>query len=261
MGGLGRWRLVLEQLPVYDPFVQALTSLSRNVRAERGDPLPYLDWPTTRTQTSWAPKKFRQQSRQAWRRLAEQCGEPEICRLDTTEEIFAHLAGYHDVFDARERELGRPSALRDPAIAATKQLVLRRLGDEGLLQAWELRVSGELIAYYIAIRVGTTQRMWDGRMTPGLAHVSPGTILMAHILQEWHRDPAIRQVDFMRGSNKFKCRLSSGEVDTQRLRAWSTPRLAKVELALTKFDQHNRQLVRAARDHSPAVARIIRRFR
>ncbi|MDQ2849435.1 MAG: GNAT family N-acetyltransferase [Actinomycetota bacterium] len=261
LAGLGRWRLDLEQLPVHDPFVEALIALGLNTRLAPSDPLPYLIWPTTRTPTNWAPKKFRQQSRQAHRHLTEQHGETEICKLDTTNDILAHLPEYHDVFDARERELGRPSALRAPGIAATKVKVLQRLGNQQRLQAWELRVRGELIAYYITIQVGTTRRMWDGRMAPGLAHVSPGTILMAQVLQEWQRDPRITRVDFMRGSNEFKHRLSTGEINTQRLRAWSSPRLATIEIALTKFDHHNRRIVRAARDRSPALAKIIRQLR
>ncbi|XAS77173.1 GNAT family N-acetyltransferase [Dermatophilaceae bacterium Sec6.4] len=261
LGGLGRWRLDLEQLPDSDPFVDALGALCPSDRLESGDPLPYLTWAATRTATNWAPKKFRQQSRQAQRRLTQECGEPSILTLDTTDEVLDHLGGYHEVFDARERELGRPSAIRDPAIAATKEAVLRRLGDQHLLQAWELRVGTELIAYYITLQVGSTRRMWDGRMTPGLAHVSPGTILMAHVLQTWHGDPSIERVDFMRGSNEFKKRLSAGEVGTQRLRAWSTPGLAGAETALTTADHHTRRVIRTARDRSPALAGLIRRLR
>lgn len=261
LSGLRRWRLDLEQLPLNDPFVEALGGLCPVAALDSGDPLPYLDRPETRTPTNWAPKKFRQQSRQAHRRLTEERGEPRICVIGTTDRILDRLGCYHSVFHAREQELGRPSALRDSGIAATKQRVLRRLGDQGLLQAWELRVGEELIAYYITVQVGTTRRIWDGRMAPGLAHVSPGTVLMAHVLQEWHRDPCIQRVDFMRGGNEFKRRLSNGQIETRRLRAWSSPRLAATDTSLAALEDHGRRLVRGARDRSPTVARVIRWLR
>ena len=251
------WRCELELLPVGDPVVAELAGLSPFAQTTADDPTPQVIWPTERTERTWAAKKTRQRTRTAQRRADESGRDWSVTRATEASEVLAALPATLDLRLERELELGRSDSLADTRQRAAHVELCESLATRRVLELWQLHVDGALGAYLLAARDGDMIRLVDGRIHPEAEDLSPGVILHGQALQAWHADPSITGVDLGRGLTNFKRSLRTQDIDSEATVLWSHPALARLEHQRAAAVEGARSALRAAREHSPAVARAV----
>jgi CelD/BcsL family acetyltransferase involved in cellulose biosynthesis len=246
----GPWYLDLEQLPHRDPVAARLLQVLPAAISVPGAPLPYLTIPERLPAGKYAPKKFRQQTRAAQRRF-DAAGVTTVQRsVQDPGEIRRLLPQVRQVRLARDHALGRVSDLDDEALTRFWERAALALAERGELEATTLHADGDLAAYCLGMRDGSTYRLWDGRINPVWAPQWPGQLLYGQLLERLVVDGTCRQIDFMRGSTAFKHRLTQTALQRDHLQAASSMAVLAAVLAPGRA----RSAARALKQRSPALS-------
>lgn len=103
----------------------------------------------------------------------------------------------------RWRAAGAPGVLADPTVRAFHQIAAPRLIEAGLLSIPVLYIAGQPAAACYVLH-GTHRRyLYLSGYDPKFQYESPGTILLAHIVETAMQD-GVRELHFLRGDEPYK---------------------------------------------------------
>ena len=114
--------------------------------------------------------------------------------------------------------------LDDPEEADFYQEVLVRHADKWRVLA--VRIDDGLAGYAICLRDDRTLRVWDNRVSPDWGRYSAGLIANAEVVVSAGADPAVTEVDWGCGVQRYKTSMSSDLMTGDDLMAWSSVLLA-----------------------------------
>jgi CelD/BcsL family acetyltransferase involved in cellulose biosynthesis len=157
----------------------------------------------------------RRKLRVAERRLAE-AGEVRVSRADasTVHEILDALADLHA---ARWRDRRQPGVLSDANVRAFHHDAAEGLARRGVLRLLCLSLAGRPVAVLYGFARGDRWYSYLDGFDPALADMSPGTVLVAHAMQQAIGDGQ-RAFDFLRGREAYKYAWGATDEHTYRLR-------------------------------------------
>ena len=172
--------------------------------------------------------KTRQSLRTARNRLAKIDGG-SVVRIDRGPGVCEQLDDIERVHRRRDRALGRDSDLDHPSQRRFWHDVLSAYGERSEVEIGRLQIAGELAAYTVSFLDGSSYRLWDTRIDPARAFVSPGRVLLADLIERLRAEGAWSEFDFMRGEEDYKRRMSDDAVPAENLRGWSSATLRRLE--------------------------------
>lgn len=213
----GRWDTAdFRDLPADSPLLAA--PLPDGVAAEVGDdaPCPVLPLPERIDELGDAvPRGFLKKARYARRRLERETEVTFEAADDASfAELFDALVGLHA---ARWAERGEPGVLGDPAVLAFHREAARGLLGHGLLRLYGMRIGGRIVAAHYGFAAKGTAFYYLGGFDPALEKHSPGTVMVAHAIEEAVREGA-REFDFLRGAEDYKYAWGAADRPQRRLR-------------------------------------------
>lgn len=200
-----RERWVLHAVPAASPTVRALPALAGSCSVfatiEREERCPVLSLPP-----SWdaylasLSGKHRHELTRKIRRFERDVPDGRVVSVQTATEVAARLgdflklhrasrAGKAKFMDARMESFFRAAI---PALAARDGVRL-----------WLLEAGDEPIASFICLEWDDTVGLYNSGFAPGRAAVSPGLVLLSHVI----RDAIARRrprFDFLRGEERYK---------------------------------------------------------
>jgi CelD/BcsL family acetyltransferase involved in cellulose biosynthesis len=136
------------------------------------------------------------------RNRAEKRGELNIRSLRDSDgrELLAELIRLHGIcWESR----GEPGVLADPQVRDFHRNALPRLAEAGLARLYALRIGGDTAAVYYGFLRGGDAYAYVSGFDPAFAHESPGTLLIAHAIEEAIAEGA-REFHFLRGDEAYK---------------------------------------------------------
>lgn len=163
------------------------------------------------------PARLRGELRSDRRRM-ERAGATwfELADRHTLPEYLEALFGLHR---ARWKERDLPGVLASEAVRAFHAEAAPALLARDLLRFHGLRFGGRLVAVLYCLARGETVYYYLGGFDPGLGRFSPGTLLVAHAMEDALRSGA-REFDFLRGGESYKYRWGARDRWNRRLRLW-----------------------------------------
>jgi CelD/BcsL family acetyltransferase involved in cellulose biosynthesis len=213
------WSLRLAQLPVGSPLTPGLQEALAPSHVYEGDPRPVLrldDRPAERllsANTRAALAKARNRIRREGHGL-------EVQWAEDWGQIHPLLDEIVSIHRARDLELRGVSLLDDPEEAEFYQQVFARHAD--LWRVLSVRIDHALAGYAICLRDGGTLRVWDNRVSPGWRRYSAGLIANAEVVVSAGADPAVREVDWGCGLQRYKTSMSNQVMQSEHIVAWSS---------------------------------------
>ncbi|HEU4754100.1 MAG TPA: GNAT family N-acetyltransferase, partial [Armatimonadota bacterium] len=153
-----------------------------------------------------------------YRRRAERCGRVEIeaARPENLDALFAALLRLHA---ARWSERGEGGVLADPRVQRHHRGAAPELLRRGVLQLFALRIDGEIVACYYGLLARGRAYYYLSGFDPAWSHLSPGTLVIGHALEEAVRGGA-RELDFLRGREPYKYFWGAEDHFPARRRLW-----------------------------------------
>lgn len=187
-----------------------------------GEPSPALTLVGGRAGRLPVPASMAQNIRTA-RSRAQRSGRLAYRRADAGSigEALDVLARLHT---RRWSERGLPGVLADGDVIAAHREAAPSLHAAGMLRLYTLRLDDTPIAalYCLADAVPGRERRWFhylGSFEPRHAALSPGTLLIAHAVDEAMREDAVA-FDFLRGAEPYKYRWGAVDQPMFTLRVW-----------------------------------------
>jgi CelD/BcsL family acetyltransferase involved in cellulose biosynthesis len=116
----------------------------------------------------------------------------------TSENLTELLKALLDLHTAAWESSGRPGMLADPAVRAFHRAAAPRLLEAGLLRMYGLCLAGRLIGVWYGFFHKRRLYYYLGGFSPKHQHLSPGTLLIAHAIEDALREGAVC-LDFLRG--------------------------------------------------------------
>jgi CelD/BcsL family acetyltransferase involved in cellulose biosynthesis len=114
---------------------------------------------------------------------------------------------------------GEPGVLQDPAVRSMHREAAPQLQAAGLLRLHALRVDGRIAAVLYCLAHAGTCHYYIGGFDPAVAAISPGTLLVAHALEQARTEGAT-EFDFLRGQEAYKYRWGALDRPMWALRRW-----------------------------------------
>ncbi|HZQ61093.1 MAG TPA: GNAT family N-acetyltransferase [Casimicrobiaceae bacterium] len=170
----------------------------------QAEPCPVLDLRAGRSVEECVPARMVQNLRY-YRRRAERRSPLHFrhAQADSASAMFERLASLHG---ARWSTRNAPGVLASDAVRRAHRETIPALARAGMLRMYEL-VMGERVAaalYGLAdAREGGSFHYYIGGYEPALADVSPGTLLIAHAIEQALVEGA-GTFDFLRGREPYK---------------------------------------------------------
>ncbi|MGE0372608.1 MAG: GNAT family N-acetyltransferase [Gammaproteobacteria bacterium] len=158
------------------------------------------------------PKTMRRDIRQA-RHRAERAGGWSVQRADAA-GFPALLDALIRLHQARWTGRGEEGVLADPRVQDFHRAAGPALLEDGLLRLEALHLRGRIAAVTYALLAERRICFYLGGFDPALGFESPGTILMAHMIEEAAREGR-QEADFLRGGERYK--YAWGGVDRMNL--------------------------------------------
>jgi CelD/BcsL family acetyltransferase involved in cellulose biosynthesis len=193
------------ELPELPPFAQANAlpcPPACEERIEEGEPCPYLPLPERAEALRAALPSRKRRSLAMNRNRAERRGALTFHSLADcpADQLLAELVCLHG---SRWESRGEAGVLSGRSVQGFHQRALPRLTAAGLARLHALRIGNDIAAvYYGFLHNGRAYGYLTG-IDPGFAHESPGTLLLAHVMEEAIREGA-REFDFLRGGEAYK---------------------------------------------------------
>jgi CelD/BcsL family acetyltransferase involved in cellulose biosynthesis len=151
------------------------------------------------------------------RRRLEELGHVDI-RQEHDLPIADLIATFAKLHEARQAELGRQSALTEETNAAFFADAFERFRNQGLLQVWTLHVGDDVGALVVGFKKDGVFYWWNITHNPIYGSGSPGTVLMARVIQACFEDKDIREFDMMRGDTPYKLKWANKSRDLLDIR-------------------------------------------
>jgi CelD/BcsL family acetyltransferase involved in cellulose biosynthesis len=165
------------------------------------DACPVLPLPGSVAELSRCIPSHQFKNLRYYRRRAEQAGGVRLERAENdVDAFFDVLCRFHVArFDARHRRsvLTNDQVLRFHREAA---LELRRLG---VLRLYTLRIGERVAAAFYGFLHRQRAYYYLGGFEPAFAHLSVGTLVIGHAIEEAVREGAV-EFDFLRGQESYK---------------------------------------------------------
>jgi CelD/BcsL family acetyltransferase involved in cellulose biosynthesis len=214
-----RWSMRLLQLPTASGLTRALEEHLGLSRLAAGAPRPVLRLPadpghrilTANTRSALA---------KARNRISREGRELQVGWIAEWPHIQDVLGELVQIHRARDMELRGMTLLDDPPQADFYDQVLTRHAGEWRLLA--VRIDGSLAGYALCLVDRRTLRVWDNRVSPAWRRYSAGLIANAEVVTSAARDPALDEVDWGCGIQRYKTSMSNHLVESETLLAWSS---------------------------------------
>jgi CelD/BcsL family acetyltransferase involved in cellulose biosynthesis len=221
LGKLRRpWRLTVRHLPAQDRVATALAARLPRTTIAPGAVSPALRVGQSRTLRDYVSRNHHQQGRRLRNRMLRDGLDPVIAHLREPGDIMTALPELVAVCRERDIELGRRSAMDDPAAGQFFRRVVEVHAPRRSVALTTLRIDGTLAAYVLCFVDGTTFRMWNSRFHPRWSRYGAG-----HITHDAAVEHALASgcevYDWGRGEEPYKFSLSNDRVRAADLYAWS----------------------------------------
>ncbi len=169
---------------------------------ERGTTCPFLPLAasTQEFRSQLPPRKRR--SLAMSRNRAEKRGELTLHSLrdGDASELLGELIRLHGLcWESR----GVPGVLADPRIQDFHRHAVPRLAEAGLARLYALCIGGDTAAVYYGFLLGDDAYAYLTGFNPAFTYESPGTLLLAHVMEEAIAEGA-REFHFLRGGEAYK---------------------------------------------------------
>lgn len=135
-------------------------------------------------------------------RRAESLGPTRFERASGA-DLDEFLLALERLHGARWHGRGEPGVLADPKVRAFHRLAAPALHEQGCLRLYGLRIGVRLTAVFHTMADRQRLHVYLGGFDPELAQVSPGSLTIAHAVQEAAREGR-REVHFLRGREAYK---------------------------------------------------------
>jgi CelD/BcsL family acetyltransferase involved in cellulose biosynthesis len=190
-------------------------ALAGSVEAE--EPCPVLTLPRTADDLlQTVPRALAQNLRRSTRRARER-GEVvfETAAPDTRRELLAALFHLHA---ARWEARGQRGVL-DERMRRFHETVSCALQERDMLYLHALRIDRRIIAAQYVLQYNRRAYLYITGFDPDFGALSPGALLMSHVLQEALRR-GNNEFDFLRGRERYKYVWGAVDRPQRRLRIW-----------------------------------------
>jgi CelD/BcsL family acetyltransferase involved in cellulose biosynthesis len=217
------WSLRLAQLPTGSPLTLALqTSLEPSI-VDPGSPRPALRLQRGQPPARMLTANTRSALAKARNRIDREGHRLGVEWVEEWRQIRDLLPEIMSIHRARDLELRGVTLLDDPEERDFYQQVLVRHAE--LWRVLVVRIDEALAGYAICLADGGTLRVWDNRVSPDWRRYSAGLIANAEVVVSAGDNPAIDEVDWGCGIQRYKASMSNHVVEAQTLRAWSSAAL------------------------------------
>jgi CelD/BcsL family acetyltransferase involved in cellulose biosynthesis len=125
------------------------------------------------------------------------------------------LAILLDLHAARWRSRGEPGVLASDAVRRFHEQAIEGLAGDGLLRFYVLRIGERTVGAYYGFHHGARAYAYLMGFDPALERISPGTVLLAHAIEQAIREGA-REFHFLRGQEPYKYGWGAGDRWNQR---------------------------------------------
>ena len=221
LGKLRRpWRLTLRHLPAQDRVATALAARLPRATIAPGAVSPALQVGQSHTLRDYVSRNHHQQGRRLRNRMLREGLNPVIAHLREPGDIMTVLPEVVEICRERDKELGRRSAMDDPAAGQFFRRVIEVHAPRRSVALTTLRIDGTLASYVLCFVDGTAFRMWNSRFHPQWSRYGVGHI--AHdAAVEYALASGCEVYDWGRGEEPYKFSLSNDRVRAADLYAWS----------------------------------------
>ncbi|HUP50327.1 MAG TPA: GNAT family N-acetyltransferase [Thermoanaerobaculia bacterium] len=204
------------QLRPSSPLLALEPPVGWSDQVEEHEPCPVIDLDSTLFEGTRLSTHFRKKLRYERRRLEREGGlsfdRPSPASLDAFLEILFQLHA------SRWKQRGLPGVLSDPAAQAFHREAARRMLDAGALRMYAMRAGDRLAAIFYGFAHHHTVYYYLGGFDPVLEKLSPGTVVVAHAIEQAARSGAAA-FDFLRGAEGYKYAWGAANRVTRR-RQW-----------------------------------------
>jgi CelD/BcsL family acetyltransferase involved in cellulose biosynthesis len=171
---------------------------------ERTSPCPVLALPATvEALKDIFPARKRRTLRMV-RNRADRRGAVRMLSLaDRRPE--AMLTDLYRLHALRWRSRGQPGVLDDERVRRFHLRAAPKLAELGVLRLYAIEIAGEIAAVYYGFIRGRCAYGYLTGLDPSFAFESPGTLTIAHAIEEAVREGA-REFHFLRGGEPYKCK-------------------------------------------------------
>jgi CelD/BcsL family acetyltransferase involved in cellulose biosynthesis len=189
----------LPQLRVEDPLNGFRPARLRETRMD-GEPCPGVTWEGSATAETVLPTRL-QSNLRYYRRRLERHARVEFSRVNAAgiDEALSRLIEFHAI---RWGHRGG-GVLGSRAVQTFHREAARRLDASRLLALYTLRLSGRIAAVAYCLQHAPATYYYLGGFEPADADLSPGTLVIAHAIEDTVRRGA-RTFDFLRGQEPYK---------------------------------------------------------
>jgi CelD/BcsL family acetyltransferase involved in cellulose biosynthesis len=177
------------------------------------DPHPVLDL----RDPAAVPKAMRDNVRHC-RSRGERAGTL-ACETADARQVPEFLTALERLHAQRWAQRGEPGVLRDEGVRAMHRDAAPQLQAAGLLRLHALRLGGRIVAVLYCLAHARRVQYYIGGFDPAHAGVAPGTLLVAHAIEQARAEGAER-FDFLRGQEPYKYRWGAVDQPMFALRRW-----------------------------------------
>ena len=214
-----RWDVCdLHQLPPASPLLTAAAPEGLRDEIGPGEPCPVVKLPDSVEELPRRLPRRMAANLRLYRRRAEKSGRVrfERARAETHPTLLDDLLELHG---ARWGERGLPGVLADEAVRRFHQDAAPALLALGILRLYVLRLDERPIAScYGFISKGRACAYLKG-FDPAYARLSPGTLVLGHVLEEAIREGAA-ECDYLRGREPYKQHWGPEDRPTYHRKLW-----------------------------------------
>ena len=193
----------LHAVPAASPTVTALPGLEAavTVTAAVEERCPVVELPAT-----WAEylggltSKHRHELTRKMRRLEREAPDTRVTCLARRSEIEARIGDFLDLH--RRSRVGKERFM-DLAMERFFRRVSAGLADADVVRLWFLDGASGPLASFITLEWDGTVGLYNSGFQPAAAALSPGLVLLAHVVEDAIRRGK-RRFDFLRGEERYK---------------------------------------------------------
>jgi CelD/BcsL family acetyltransferase involved in cellulose biosynthesis len=195
-------RADLESQREGSPWLEASWPLGWQVQQHASEPCTVLALPEAGAPAAQVLSRHRRKRLRYYWRRAEALGPTRI-ELASEADLDEFLTALHQLHSGRWRERGEPGVMADPRVRAFHRLAAPGLLEQESLRLYGLRVGERLVA--VLHTMADRQRLYAylNGFDPDLPQLSPGTLTIAHMIQQAARD-GMREIHFLRGRERYK---------------------------------------------------------
>jgi len=173
---------------------------------EEGDVLPLLQLPDSfEILLAQRSANFRSEVRRRRRGLSQGVATTVVQCLETAAELQAALPLLYTLHNRRRRQKGQRGIFERAPLRAFHSCLAGLLAPNGQVRLYVLRTDQQPIAALYGFAFQRRFSYFQSGMEPTWSHRSPGTVLLASVLEDCIRRGE-REFDFLRGSETYKSR-------------------------------------------------------